>query len=260
MYYKEFLRTRTALLVFAIIAAGVWLILGVLSLVLPGSMTGDTHKVAIEQTPWPALLGAAGFAAAILATVLGSVLSQENEGHLELAFTKPYSRVLYASTAIAVDVAAILLAELIGFAAILLHYAVFHCPSCPGQQEQLVGGPDPFAAALSCVLFPLAWYAGIVALTASLRRSANIVRATIWPVAITLVALQQVAPAGAWQAWHNFFVGLNVLNPLYYVWLQNTTNGSDMPTVPLQVAVVVLALFAIAGWGAAMLQWRRVEA
>ena len=46
-----------------------------------------------EPSPFSAILAAAGLVAAIFATGIGTVLACENHGHLEIAWTRPTSRV-----------------------------------------------------------------------------------------------------------------------------------------------------------------------
>ena len=247
MYYKEYLRARRALVVFIIVAA-VLLVISLVGMALGG---GVDRKPDLVQ--WLALLGAAALAASIMATVLGSALAQENDGHLELAWTKPYSRTRYAATAIAIDMAAIVLALLVGFAFILIHIVIGH------PNEHLVAGPDAAINALRFALFPLAWYALIVGLSAGTRGRAGVVQGLIWPIALVLVVLRD-APLSA--MWHGVFVALNAINPLIYASYQDHGDVAIVGASPLHVvtSTVVLAALVIAGWAAATIQWRRVEA
>ncbi len=268
MYYKEFLRARNWVFVYALVWGILFALTSLITLWLPMSVDSDNHKVSaatdavagLAPLPWPFLFGVAALAASIIATVLGSTLSQENDGHLELALTKPYSRVAYATTVIAVDLAAVVVSELVAFAFIVLHFFIFHRTS-----TQLIPGPDPIFNALRFMLFPLAWYAIIVGLSAGLRGKASIVQALIWPVALGLVALREIPATGAWQAWHNVFVAINAFNPLIYVSYHDRASDTTLRVVgasalPAVVSATVLAALIIAGWIAATMQWRRVEA
>ena len=249
MYYKEYLRARKPLLVYTFVWASLFVLTSLITLLVP--MTGhDDASKGGGPVPlaWPKLLEVAGFIASIIATVLGSVLATENNGHLELALTKSYSRDAYATTVIAVDIAAILVAELVAFAFILLHILIFHHAT-----NQLVAGPDPFFNALRFILFPLAWYAIIVGLSAG-SRGAAVIQGLIWPLAIGLLAMRAIPASGAWQIWHDVFVAINAFNPLTY--LSHGAHASDSGVV----GAMVLAALVIAGYVSAILQWRRVEA
>lgn len=266
MYYKEYVRARGAIVVFLVVA-GILLALSLLiSYASSGHVVlGSSHEqnaVVVKSVggpdtiPWPALFGAAALAAAIMATVLGSTFAQENDGHLELAFTKPYSRAKYAATTIAIDMAAIVLTLFLGFAFILIPIFLL------GFGHLLVPGPDVAINAVRFTLFPLAWYAIIIGFSAGLRGKAGIVQGLIWPVTLALVALRE-APFNA--MWHKIFLALNVINPLIYASYQDQSNDAKVMIVGASPENVVwsaamLALLAAAGWIAATLQWRRVEA
>lgn len=269
MYFKEYLRARNCLVMYTIVWAAIFGVTTLISVWLPAMGVdvnashgggGAKHAVTVSQVAWPALLGVAAFLAAIVSTVLGSTLSQENDGHLEFALTKPFSRVTYASTSIVVDLAAVVAAELIGFAFIMLHYLIFHRTTA-----QLVAGPDPFLSAIRLTLFPLAWYAIIAGLSAGTRGKAGIVQGLIWPLTFLLAVLRDIPPVGMWVGWHNLFVALNVINPLMYTSYQDRVSDTTITLVgpieyPGLVSAMMLLLFIVVGWGAALLQWRRVEA
>ncbi len=254
MYYKEYVRARKALIVFGIIWAALFVVTALLTVVIPMGFDLDTHAAAanakIATQPWPALVGIAAVAAAIMATALGSTLAQENDGHLALAFTKPYSRDVSAAALMATDMGAILGGVLIGFIVMLLHYAIFHHPgSACCQPYRLVAGPDPVFNTLRSLLFPLAWYVIVVALSARLR-GAGLVQTLIWPIAIGMAILATVPLGRGFQVWHQLFVALNAINPLQYL----------SEHTPAALGAAVLAAFVIVGWLVATLQWRRVEA
>jgi hypothetical protein len=267
MYYKEFLRARKAVVVYAIVLGIIWTLIAIISAITPmnvdvsGSSSPHAAAAAPPPIPWVVLFAVAGFFAAIVATVLGSTLSQENDGHLELALTKPYSRSAYASTMIAIDLAAIAAAELIALALIVLHIVFFH----PGELQRMIAGPDAFFNVLRFVLFPLAWYAIIAGLSAGLRGKAGIVQGLIWPVALVLGLLREIPASGPWLIWHNVFAFINAFNPLIYISYQDRTADTSIQivgTTPLPAALgaAILIAFVVAGWFAATAQWRRVEA
>jgi hypothetical protein len=269
MWYKEYLRARKTVVIYTIIWAAVFVGSSLLTWWLPmsGIDIDAQHAAASGQVtstlvplPWPSLVAVAALIASIVATVLGSTLSQENDGHLELALTKPYSRVAYATTSIAVDFAAILVAVLVALVFIMLHILIFHRTT-----NVLVSGADPFVNAVRFTLFPLAWYAVIAGISAGLRGKAGIVQGLIWPVAIGTAGLREIPGSGNWQIWHAAFVALNVINPLVYEAYQDHGTSADISIVAgnglgVAVAAAALLLFVIAGWAAAAFQWKRVEA
>jgi hypothetical protein len=246
MYYKEFLRARGAFVIFVIVG-GVLLVLSLVGMAIVPHGNGNMAAAA-----WPEMLVTAALFASIMATVLGSTLSQENDGHLELACTKPCSRTTYATTMITVDMAAILLAQLAAVAFILIHYVIGH------GITHFVAGPDAAANAVRFLLFPLAWYAVIAGLSAGLRGKAGVVQGLIWPVATILVVLRLAPLSGIW---HNMFVAVNVINPLMLVsYHQGEVTIVGPTSLPVVASAVMMAVLVIAGWAAAIMQWRRVEA
>jgi hypothetical protein len=269
MYFKELLRVRTALLWYTITLACIAGFIVIVAISSPPDSKAHTDIVTVKHTdhgvvtttaakldelPWAALFGAAGMAAAILATVLGSTLAQEN-GHLEVAWTKPRSRTRYATALMAVDAVGIIIAHVIAFAFILVPIILF------GKGERLVNGPDDALNVLRFLLFPLAWYGLIVAFTASVRGRAGMVQGLIWPIALTLAVLGQVPLP---QIWHRIFAAINAINPMSYV--EYRSHGSDVQIITsggfpnVVLAAVALALMVAVSWWAATFQWRRLQA
>jgi hypothetical protein len=269
VYFKEFLRVRKALLAYTIALVLIATFVVTIVIASPPDSSSDskvitvhtthgnvTTKTTLDEIPWVALLfGIALFPAAIMATVLGSGLAQEND-HLEVAWTRPRSRTAYATTVMAVDAAGIVLAQLIGFAIVIAAISLF------GKSVRIVSAPDDALNALRCVLFPLAWYAIIVALSASLRgQRAGIIQGLIWPVALGLTVLG-FAPLP--EIWHRIVAGINFINPITYIAYHDSgsnvqiMSGSGLTNVTL--AVSMLALLVVASWFAATFQWRRLQA
>jgi hypothetical protein len=259
MYFKEFLRVRNALVWYLVVLA---FIAVVTSLITMGSGEASVtvgavpkHPVPkVEDDPWVMLFGVAGFAAAIMSTVFGSTLAQENR-HLELAWTKPQSRTRYATALMSIDAIGIIIAHVVAFALIIGHTAVFH-----HGQIRLVARPDDTVNVVRFLLFPLAWYGIVVAFSASLREGAGIVQGLIWPVALGFTGL---AGAPLPEIWHRIFDGLNVINPLAYVAYHDP--GSDVQIITTAgfsnviLAVAMLALIVVVSWFAATFQWRRLQ-
>jgi hypothetical protein len=248
MYFKEFLRVREPLLWYTALAVVITVFIQVIMI----TSHETTMSTAKASHAWVELFGVAGFVAAFMATVLGSTLALEND-HLEVAWTRPRSRTNYATALMGVDVAAILLAQLIAFAFIMLHMALYH------RTEPLVSGPNDALNAVRFALFPIAWYGLIVALSAGMRGRAGMVQGLIWPIAITLVVLA-VVPLP--EIWHRIFAAINLVNPLSYIEYHERAGqifaGTALPNVAL--AVTALGVIVVASWFAATFQWRRLQA
>ncbi|HEY6358788.1 MAG TPA: hypothetical protein VIX35_11120 [Vicinamibacterales bacterium] len=259
MYFKEFLRVRNALVWYLVVLALIGI---VTSLITMGSGEASItvgavpkHPVPkVEDLPWVALFGFAGFFAAIMSTVFGSTLAQENR-HLELAWTKPQSRTRYATALMSIDALGLFIAQLAAFALILGHIAVFH-----HGQIRVVARPDDTVNVVRFLLFPLAWYGIIVAFSASLREGAGIVQALIWPIALGFTGLAE-APLPA--IWHRIFDGFNLINPLAYVTYHDPGPDVNVLTTAgfanVILAVTVLGLIVVVSWFAATYQWRRLQ-
>jgi hypothetical protein len=260
--YKEFLRVRHALMWFAIsigvTALGIIIIntaahSGHVSVVLDHGSTKIPKSVAV---PWVIFFAGAAWVAAIMSTILGSTLSQENE-HLALAWTKPRSRTAYATALMLIDGAAILITQLLALAAIIVVFKLL-APS----QVHLASGPDDALNVARFTLFPLAWYAVIVALSAQLRNRAGIVQGLIWPIALGLgVLITLPAP------WRQIFGVINFVNPILYTSYHAGSVSSGVvidsgDTLAISAGVGALAFiaFIVVSWFAATYQWRRLEA
>jgi len=244
MYFKEFLRVRNVLLWYVGVLVVLTALIEIVALASPESMR--TNGV----SPWVTLFGVSGFFAAIVATTLGSTLAQENN-HLEVAWTRPRSRTNYATALMAVDTAGIFVAQLIAFAFIMAHYAIYH------RNVHLIGGADDMLNSVRFALFPIALYALIVALSASLRGKAGLVQGLIWPIATTLAVLAAVPMP---EVWHRILVGINLVNPMAYITYHDHGGSQIIGMLPnVALAVAALALIAVASWLVATYQWRRLQ-
>ncbi|HXW76601.1 MAG TPA: hypothetical protein VEJ20_04250, partial [Candidatus Eremiobacteraceae bacterium] len=148
MRYKELLRVRNALAWYAAVWGLGFVATSLLTLYagmgdVDHGLRAHATFAAPEPEAWPTFVAAAAFFAAIIATVLGSTLAQENDGHLELVLTRPRTRAQVVATAIAVDLVGIVAAAAIGLLFIMLHIAIFHSSGRFGQQITIVNGPDP---------------------------------------------------------------------------------------------------------------------
>jgi hypothetical protein len=278
MYYKEFLRVRNTFVAFAICMLALALFVGMLSGHATAHVSIDApahaaHHAAIVGTnadtsttnvrtpgieiddadhgvPFAVLLAVASFMAAVFATVVGTCLAAENCGHLEIAWTRPASRVAYAARLMAVDVAGIVAIFAFTFAcSVALIYA-------KGWQGYVFNGEDvtPFLGRFAA--YPLAWFGLVAALTASVRARAGAIAGFSWAAAILLIILLTLDSLP--PAIHTVLAVVNYLNPLYYG--SYAENGGHFIGVPNPLAITGLLGIAIVGSSVALAQWRRLEA
>jgi hypothetical protein len=157
-----------------------------------------------------------------------------------------------------IDAAAILITQLIAFAVIV---ALFYVLSPPNVRP--TGGPDDVLNVVRFTLFPLAWYAVIVALSARLRNRAGIVQGLIWPVALGLGALIAL-PA----PWRQIFAAINFVNPILYTSYHAGSvssgvvidTGDDKFAISAGIGTLAFLVYIAVSWFAATYQWRRLEA
>lgn len=247
MYYKELLRVGSALKWWGISMGALVVAHITFHLFFPVGKANDIGPISFVT-----LFGiAALFAGGMMATVFGTTLARENDGHLELAWTKPHSRTEYATSAMLVNAAGIMVFVLMGFVFLVLNLDPM------GQHVTWNLSPSAANDILRFALFPLAWYGVIVALSARLR-GGGLVQGLIWPVTIVLLVLSQIP----FQPWHGLFAALNVVNPLSYIgYKDHSFSMLAGPSVnPATFAVLGLAVLAVGGWAFATAQWRRVEA
>lgn len=191
----------------------------------------------------------------LVATMLGGALAKENDGHLELAWTKPASRERMALLAMLVDGAAIVASEAAAFGIYLCCILLFGIP-------HLVSNGPAGAMVLFVLIAPIAWYAALTAWSASLKSHLGMVIGLGWPAALIVPGIAQgtqgvQSPAG--QAAHAVFAALSYIDPIAYV----SFHGSNLHNalVPsMGWALVALASLTIVYAALSMLQWRRVEA
>jgi hypothetical protein len=199
----------------------------------------------------------AGF---IAASVLGGTLAKENDGHLDLAWTKPVSRERYALTSFAVDITGILVTQALWVVMALIAILMFMPPHLALETN---GGWHVAAALLA----PIAWYAALTGWSASLNRGPGIVIGLGWLFG-TLVPSIASATGNTRlpliQTIHVVFQGLSYLDPLTF---SSVHSGGDSVTISNglngaghAVSVYALAALTVFYLAAAVAQWRRVEA
>jgi hypothetical protein len=248
MWYMPYRRVRSAVLVYVYIAVGISLAAIALRFRITGPIHLQDHGLSSLVIPAAACVG--GFA-----TVLGLNLAAENDGHLEVAWTKPVSREGYALGVFAVDLIA--MAVCIVFTALCLgavldvyagHQAIVLVASPDAGTVNFHAGNTLFKTLAYCG-FPVCVYAWITAMSASLKRNRGSVAGLFWPVMFVLAFLPQLPVPPI----HTVAVALNLFNPIE---IYTTSNHPPEPSAwtfawGWGVAAVLLA--------AAVVQWRRLQ-
>ena len=227
--------------------------------------TGRTHIVIrqdmAENIPVGILFAIAEVIALITATMLGGALAKENEGHLEIAWSKPVSRERLALASIGADMATIVVSQFAAVLVILLICVMFVWPTFSTDALTM---PD---IALT-LLGPLAWYACLTAASASLKRGLGMVVGLGWLAALVIPSIAEgtaFVTNDLGRLIHGVFQSLAYLDPIEYVHMSfhgsvGTAGMQYMPLGPLGSSAVLLLILTIVYVALAVLQWRRVEA
>src|ERR1700737_625732 len=265
MYYKEWLRIRRGL-IFIVVAVAVLLALHFI--LLPwrdGSSShvviqtnghaaahaARTHNAANDQVALSLFFAIAGVVAAIFAGIYGGSLSDENDGHLALAWTKPVSRTRYALAIMSVDLA------LVAFVFALIVVLIADTIAQHGGAHMITVDRDAWLNLARFMLVAAAWFGLAQALTASLRQHSGTVRGVSVAIAAILLGL---GAANLPPVWNDAVHFLNFFNPLAY---SAYSDGQTLPLYPFGtwgLNLAGLAAIAIIGVVLALLQWRRLEA
>lgn len=200
----------------------------------------------------------AAFVALIVATVLGAPFAREGDGHLEIALTKPVSRLRYSIEALAIDAVGIVAAFFMTIAFAIAIHAIFEIP-------HIVFSANDAMALVVAILAPIAWYAMLAAATASMRRAYGAVIGFAWPVAGVVLALSHASPDGnaVLTIVHDIAWVLNLFNPLANINLHNASMQFGSPPlfgVGYGSQIAVLALLILLYCALSIVQWRRIEA
>lgn len=214
--------------------------------------TIDTHGA----VPMLYFMAIADVVALIIATMLAAPFAREIDGHLEIAFTKPVSRVRYALGVLAADVAGIWVA------CALAVIACYICELFFGTYRVDFSGINSRAILMGLVM-PAAWYALLCAATTWFSRAYGAVLGFAWPVAIVvgvLAVVQASTPLGLMV--HDVGWVLSRLDPLTYVKFAGPDANDAMAYMGADFARrfgIEILLFVVYA-GLALVRWERVEA
>jgi hypothetical protein len=250
MVYVEWLRVRGTLK-WTTIVLGVLFVLACIGRL---SLSGHSHMEGNHEMSFGTFVVFGAVVALIAATMLGAPFARENDGHLEVALTKPVDRASLALMTIGVDAAGIIGALVVGTLFGLLFHMIFFPPWITFH---FVDG----IVIVFGIIAPLSWYAMLAAATSSLRRGYGAILGIAWPVAAIVAGLSLVDPSDNSMAAliHATFWTLSRIDPLVYMHFgaDEMKMTADPTWLPRLTMLAVLA----AGYGiAAVVQWRRVEA
>lgn len=208
------------------------------------------------KMPWGILFLISAGMGLLVATVLGGPLAKENDGHLELAWTKPVSREAHALAAAAIDGLAIIASQLLTIVLIVVTTVMWSVPTFFLE-------PNGWTRIALAILAPLAWYACLTTITASLKRGPGTAIGVAWVIAIILPALgaaiaAHAAEAPLLQALHPVSATLTYLDPIAYIWFPGNVDLARFASggnAAAWLAGLLLAYVALA-----VAQWHRVEA
>lgn len=218
-----------------------------------GYNRGKNHISVVKHDPRiPAgtLFLIAAMVGAIVAAIFGLALSRENDGHLELAWTKPASRLRYALGAVAMDTAGAVAAAVMTLVTIVLVLAIY------GEAGHIVIYPDSWIAAVFSIAFALSFYGIIVAVTASLRGAAATgAFAVLFPVMFLLPVFSGIRGNVG-----TIVRAVDTINPNAYFY--NFAGGGNFTwfTQTAQLDILILLAILCVGVAASLLQWQRLEA
>jgi hypothetical protein len=201
----------------------------------------------------------AAIVGSIVATVLGAPFARENDGHLEIALTKPFAREPMALSMIGADLVGILAAWVMTIAFLVVGHTIFEVP-------HYVFGPFDAASIALGLAFCAAWYGMLCAATASMRRGYGAILGFAVPITLVVLALSKVNLSGTQlgQVVHTLVTPLAFINPLTYFNLGGAVTVNGEPAGSLSTVspynTTMLAILAVVYLTLAVLQWRRVEA
>ncbi|HET9343009.1 MAG TPA: hypothetical protein VFO25_08875 [Candidatus Eremiobacteraceae bacterium] len=261
MQYTQTLRMLNGLKVLAIVFGALYVFVVIIA-ASNGFFAHIAHPDKQFEIPLPALFAFAGFVTCIFCSSYGRTLSEENDGHLPVVWTRPMSRIQTTLTILKVDAIGMLAAfamYMVLAAVFITTFQVWHYVTVPSNTLAQFG---------RFILEPIAFYALLMAVTASTGSAGRGLIGWFWVGAIFLSIL---AASPIPNPWHEIFNIADFINPLaygsYHYTAGTTTvnvNGSSALTYvaalsPATDAVALLILFA-AGFALGLAQWRRLEA
>jgi hypothetical protein len=261
VYYTQLLRITCGLKWLAICQLALVALI-VLVAGANGAFNHPVHGNPNADVPLPALFAIAAVFASGFAARFARTLSEENEAHLPVAWTKPVSRVQFALTTIGVDAIGILAAFALTLGVIILFISIF------GATRFIAATPDTSMQLLRYLALPFAYYGLLTALTASFGKAG---RGLIgWGLLFSFI-VGLFGNLGLPAPWKAIVTAINYINPLSYSSYTHTM-GSDTVNVmvgpqrtaftalALNVDFAALTLLCVAGLAAGIYLWRRVEA
>jgi ABC-type transport system involved in multi-copper enzyme maturation permease subunit len=203
----------------------------------------------------------AAFVALIVATVLGAPFGRENDGHLEIALTKPISRTRLALETIGADLAGIVAAWVLTVVALIVAHTIFEAPN-------FVYGPTDTVAIVVGLLGAFGWYALLCAATASMKRNYGSVLGVAWPIAIGVLAITHadIGNSPLAQLVRGAASALSWIDPLTYLQFGPLFHSGSSATAATNAVgglfndIPILAILALVYGALAIVQWQRVEA
>ncbi|HTA38029.1 MAG TPA: ABC transporter permease, partial [Candidatus Acidoferrales bacterium] len=218
-------------------------------------ITIDTN----EPEPFIFYAAMACFVALIIATVLGAPFARENDGHLEIALTKPVSRIALALETIGVDILGIVASWALTVVFLIACSMLFQSP-------HITFGANDFAGVLCGLAGGVAWYAILCAATSSMKRAYGIVLGLAWPFALIVFGLGKANLGGQpiLEALHTACKWIGYILPFTYLHFgpAMTVDGKPAGSAAFSAGVEgpILVALAIGYVALAIFQWRRVEA
>jgi hypothetical protein len=240
MWYIPFLRAYRAFSTYSIIVIGVAIVSSAIRFT-PGVHV-SAHDTANASADFQSLAEIATFGIAILATVMGLSLASENEGHLEVAWTKPISRERYALSIFGIDIVAMIGAYIITIIALFTVMDVW-------VGHQAIFATRPLWQSAAMFLLPVYVYALIALGSASLKRSRGMISGLFWPVTIGLVGMGFIKIDSVQAIAHV----INTVNPIV---IFSTRHGIETSPSAYGLALLLAAIALTL----AIAQWRRLEA
>lgn len=220
---------------------------------------GSTTTTVIDTNgavPMIYYMAIADVVALIVATILAAPLAREIDGHLEVALTRPVTRIRFALGVIGADVAGILAASVLTVMAFYLCQLLF-------ESARLDFSGINMRAIAMGIAMPLAWYAMLCAATTWLSRSFSAVLGFAWPIAILVGVLTLIHPGNILALFiHDVAWVLSRFDPLTYVEFATPRDDGTVAYSDSSFGLrfLVEVLFFVVYGALAVIKWQRVEA